>query len=96
MMARVRHSKSPSTSAFHADCPRNSRCICLLLQREDPAKILCPFKRQIKGSLQTSFENKDVYFEKDFKSWQFFFFKGPNKIANFNHKFERIYSYSVF
>lgn len=56
-MAKVMHSKSWSTSAFSVGCP----------QHREP-KILCPFERQIKGSLQTSSENKDVYFEKDFKS----------------------------
>lgn len=73
MMAKVMHSKSQSTSTFYSDCPRNSTtCICLLMQLKYSAKILCPFKRQIRVVCRPLLRAKMYILRKTLKVCRFF------------------------
>lgn len=72
MMAKVMHSKSSSTSTFYADHPRNSTCICLFLQHKYSAKILCPFKRQIRAVCRPLLRTQMYILRKTLKVCRFF------------------------
>lgn len=72
LMAKVTHSKSWSTSTFHADHPRNSTCICPFLQHKYSAKILCPFKRQIRAVCRPLLRTKMCILRKTLKVCRFF------------------------